>query len=211
MHKTNGRFVEDYNLLPNYLFDETYFAGVQGQFIFSNYDNIAFPTNGLLFSIKAGYKNNLEETKKNFGYLDSKLQLARKLIPSGRLVFATTLSGHLNFGNGFEFYQAASIGGKNGLRGFRNERFTGKHALYQNTDLRYSFSQLKTNLIPIKLGLYGGFDYGRVWIKNDTSKKWHNSYGGGLFVNAADLLSAKLGIFNSADGIRIAFGLGFGF
>lgn len=211
VHKTNGRFVEEHDLLPDYLFDETYFAGVKGNFVYSNYDNAAFPTNGMLFNLKAGFKNNLEETERHFGYLTSQLQLARKLIPSGRLVLATNLNGHFNFGNGFEFYQAAAIGGKNGLRGFRNERFTGKNSFYQNTDLRYSFSRLKTNLIPLKLGIYGGFDYGRVWTENDASKKWHNSYGGGLFVNAADLLSANLGVFNSVDGVRVAFGLGFGF
>jgi hemolysin activation/secretion protein len=128
------------------------------------------------------------------------------------LVLATTLKTHLNFGDDYEFYQAANIGGTDGLRGYRNQRFTGKRAYYQNTDLRYSFSNIKTPLIPIKIGVYGSFDYGRVWLPNfDYSEKWHNSYGGGFFINGADLISANLGVFNSDDGLRAAFGLGFGF
>ena len=112
----------------------------------------------------------------------------------------------------YEFYHAASIGGTDGLRGYRNQRFTGKSAYYQNTDLRYSFGELKTPVAPIKLGVYGSFDYGRVWMPNfDYSEKWHNTYGGGFFVNGAELMSANIGVFNSKDGARVAFGLGFGF
>jgi len=61
------------------------------------------------------------------------------------------------------------------------------------------------------LGVYASFDYGRVWLEDDSSKKWHNTYGGGFFINAVDVLSANIGAFNSTDGVRVAFGLGFGF
>ncbi|WP_179333603.1 metallophosphoesterase [Winogradskyella costae] len=211
IQNSDNRFVSDNNLLPSYVFDEEHFGGINASYTYSNYDNEAYPTNGMNFSIETGYKDNLEVSNRNFGYLITDIAFARKLNPSGRLVFATKLKSHLNFGDGFEFYQAASIGGLDGLRGYRNQRFTGKNAFYQNTDLRYSFNRMKTKLIPIKLGMYGGFDYGRVWIDDDTSEKWHNAYGGGFFVNAIDLLSANLGVFNSSDGIRISFGMGFDF
>ncbi len=210
--QTKNRFVDGNPTLPNYLFDEVQFAGANTKFEFVNYDNSAYPTMGMLFNINIGFKSNIDQSSKTYGYLTSKWSVAHKLISSGKLVLATTLKGHFNFGNDFEFYQAASIGGTDGLRGYRNQRFTGKRAFYQNTDLRYSFSNLKTPLIPIKIGIYGSFDYGRVWLPNfDYSKKWHNTYGGGFFINGAELLSANLGVFNSDDGIRIAFGLGFGF
>jgi len=59
--------------------------------------------------------------------------------------------------------------------------------------------------------MYGGFDYGRVWMKNDYSNKWNNSYGDGLFINDTKLLTANLGVFNSIDGVRMAFSPGFQF
>ena len=59
--------------------------------------------------------------------------------------------------------------------------------------------------------MYGSFDYGRVWFTENEGSKWHNSYGGGMFINGAELISANLGVFDSVDGIRVAFGLGFGF
>ena len=211
VQNTSNRYVSDNTLLPNYIFDEEHFAGINAKYTYSNYDNKAYPTNGMTFSLQTGYKDNLEVSNRSFGYLITDLGFARKLNPSGRLVIATKLKSHLNFGDGFEFYQAASVGGLDGLRGYRNQRFTGKNAFYQNTDLRYSFNSMKTRLIPIKLGVFGGFDYGRVWIEDDHSDKWHNAYGGGFFINAIDILSANLGVFNSSDGARIAFGMGFGF
>ncbi|WP_053992388.1 metallophosphoesterase [Mangrovimonas sp. TPBH4] len=212
VHDTENRYVyEQSGELPEYIFDEVQFGGLNARYHFVNYDNKAYPTMGLLFDLNLGYKQNLDTNGRDYGYLISKLGIAHKLNHSGKLVLATTLKGHVNMGNDFEFYQAAAIGGLDGLRGFRNQRFTGKTAFYQNTDVRYSFSNLKTALVPIKIGMYGGFDYGRVWWTNEDSDRWHNSYGGGLFVNGADLLTANLGIFGSVDGPRVAFGLGFGF
>ncbi|PWI29011.1 phosphoesterase [Flavobacteriaceae bacterium LYZ1037] len=211
IHNTDNRYVSNNIILPDNIFDEEHFIGVSAKYDYTNYDNKAYPTNGLIFSLEAGFKDNVDVSKRSFGYLISELGIARKLNPSGRLVLASKVKSHINFGDGFEFYQAASIGGEDGLRGFRNQRFTAKNSIYQNTDVRYSFSRIKTPIIPIKMGVYGSFDYGRVWMEDDSSKKWHNTYGGGFFINGIDVISANLGAFHSVDGMRVAFGLGFGF
>ena len=98
----------------------------------------------------------------------------------------TDLRSQFRFGNELVFYQAANIGGKNGLRGYRTERFTGQNAFVGSADLRYAFNSFKTSTLPLQFGLFIGSDTGRVWVKNDTSKKWHNDYGGGFWVSAAD-------------------------
>ena len=108
------------------------------------------------------------------------------MIPNGRLVLATKWKAHFNIGDDFEFYQAASIGGIDGLRGFRNQRFTGKTSYYQNTDIRFSLKKKRTRLLPMAMGLFGGFDYGRVWMPEMSSGRWHTSYGGGFFLNASE-------------------------
>ncbi|WP_284653224.1 metallophosphoesterase [Flavobacterium terrisoli] len=210
VQNTQGRFVENNPQLPTYLFDEVEFIGTSMTFDFENYDSKTYPTLGMKTAISIGYKSSLEEDN-SYGYIIPEISITHKLNPSGKLVLATKLKSHINIGNDFEFYQAASIGGIDGLRGFRNQRFTGNRSFYQNTDLRYSFSSMKTRIIPIKIGLYGGFDYGRIWLKGEDSDKWNNSYGGGFFINGVETVNANLGLFNSTDGIRIAFGLGFGF
>jgi hypothetical protein len=63
----------------------------------------------------------------------------------------------------------------------------------------------------MQVGVYGGVDYGRVWLENDTSEKWNNSFGGGVFVNMANLMTGNISAFNSDDGLRLAFKIGFGF
>ena len=187
------------------------FVGADAEYSYSNSDNAAFPTLGMATTLLVGYRSNTEEGKQNFGYVVPSISLAYKLLPSGRLVLATKWKAHFNIGNGFEFYQGANIGGFDGLRGFRNQRFTGKKAYYQNTDLRYSLKRMKTGLLPVTMGVYAGYDYGRVWLPNEDSDTWHNSYGGGFFFNASDIMSLTLAYFDSADGPRFMFGLGFGF
>ena len=59
--------------------------------------------------------------------------------------------------------------------------------------------------------MYAGVDYGRVWFDDENSNKWHNSYGGGFFLNATNLFTGNLSAFNSDEELRIAFKLGFGF
>jgi hypothetical protein len=211
VEETHDRFVENNSELPQAVFENNQFIGVSSKYQFENYDNKAYPTLGMKVALEAGFTSNIEDSKRNFVYIIPEISFNHKLDPSGKLVLATQIKSHIVFNNNYEFYQAASIGGSEGLRGFRNQRFTGQQSLFQNTDIRYTFKSMRTNIIPIRLGMYGGFDYGRVWMKNDYSNKWNNSYGGGLFINGAELLTANLGVFNSIDGVRVAFSLGFQF
>ena len=187
------------------------FIGAHAGYSYENRDNEAFPTLGMASSLQVGFKDNISTDGGNYGYVIPSISFDYKLIPSGRLVLATKWKAHFNMGNGYEFYQAASIGGLDGLRGFRNQRFTGKTSYYQNTDIRFSLNKKRTRLLPMALGLFGGFDYGRVWYPGLSSERWHTSYGGGFFLNASDIISINTALFASEDGARFTFGLGFGF
>jgi len=210
VEETENRFINTFYQLNG---EETLkrFVGVDGSYTYQNSDNAAFPTLGMGASLHIGYKTEITEGTGNFGFVIPSLSLDYKLIPSGNLVLATKWKAHFNLGDGYEFYQAASIGGIDGLRGFRNQRFTGKKAYYQNTDIRFNFGKRQTGILPTTFGIYGGFDYGRVWQPNEDSNIWHTSYGAGLFLNAADIMSLRAALFNSVDGARFSFGLGFGF
>jgi hypothetical protein len=205
---TEGRFINEF-IGDNTEVDNDFY-GADAKYQFVNSDNEAFPTLGMLFSIHAGYRNNVD-TSKGFGYIIPELGFDYKLEPNGQLVLATKLRGHFNLGNDFEFYQGATLGADNGLRGYRNQRFNGKRAFVQSTDLRLNLRKVRTSVMPLKLGLYGGFDYGRVWLQNDNSNRWNTSVGGGVFANAADLVTMNLSAFNSDEGLRLAFRLGFAF
>lgn len=206
---TQSRFVTSNMQLPEYIFESNRYGSVNAKYEFENFDNKAFPTFGLNTSIEVGYKMNFDQNNSGYKYLISELGFSHKLISSGKLVLASRIKSQINFGTNFEFYQAASIGGTNGLRGFRNQRFTGNQYVFQNTDIRYSFEKFKTKVIPMRFGFFGGFDYGRVWLDGEDSKKWNNSYGGGFFISGADVINFNIGGFNSTDGFRVVFALGF--
>lgn len=210
VEETEDRFINEFYIGNGEESHQSFF-GVDGEYRYSNTDNEAFPTMGMDFSLQSGYRTNIDESGRSFGFIVPSLAVDHKISSDGRLVLATKLKGHFIIGDDFEFYQGASIGGNNGLRGFRFQRFTGKTAFYQNTDIRYSFRSQRTGVLPVTPGIYGGFDYGRVWLPSEESSKWHNSYGGGFFVNGTDIITANFGLFNSMDGLRFAFGVGFGF
>ncbi len=210
VEETDNRFINTF-YQQNGNETQKSFVGVDGEYSFSNSDNEAFPTMGMATSIRMGYKTETSEGDARFGYIIPMISFDYKLVPSGKLVLATKWKAHFNIGDGFEFYQGASIGGVNGLRGFRNQRFTGKNSFYQNTDLRLSLGKGGNSILPTKYGLFGGFDYGRVWLPAEDSNRWHTSFGGGIFLNAADILSLTAALHNSEEGVRFAFGFGFGF
>jgi hypothetical protein len=210
VEETEDRYVNTF-YVANGEDSKNSFFGMGTEYDYQNTDNMAFPTLGMGASLAVGFKTNLSGNGGNYGYVIPSLTLDHKLVPGGTLVLATKWKAHFNIGNGYEFYQGANIGGSDGPRGFRNQRFIGKTSYYQNTDIRLRLRKMRTGLLPVSLGLFGGFDYGRVWHMEDSFDKWHTSYGGGFFLNGADILSARLSLFYSEEGPRFLMGLGFGF
>ncbi|WP_109433844.1 metallophosphatase [Aquimarina sp. AU119] len=211
VENTEDRFVNTFFDPNSTVFDKQTYAGAEVTYQFKNMNDLGFPTLGMRIGITAGYKTNIDGGDNNFAYVEPHIAIDHKLIKSGKLVLATKIGGEAILGDDFEFYHAAQLGGNHSLRGFRNERFIGKYAAYHNTDLRLQMGKFKTSFIPLKYGLSGGFDYGRVWIEDDDSDKWHNSVGGTLWISGLDTFTANLGYFGSTDGGRLVFTLGFAF
>ncbi|RCT53924.1 metallophosphoesterase [Winogradskyella sp. KYW1333] len=217
IERTPGRYLETEFPANDELFDQQAFFGAQAKYTYDVKDDKTFPTLGMMFSVEAGYRNNTNTTK-GFGYVIPELAFDYKLVPEGQVVLATKLRSHINLGDDFEFYQAAVLGDQTGLRGYRRERFSGKSAFVQSTDLRFNLRRKSSNFLPFNVGFFGGFDYGRVWIDDSrvadpsfNEDQWNTSIGGGIFVTAYSMINANLSAFNSDDGLRIAFKLGFGF
>ncbi|MEO8515928.1 MAG: metallophosphoesterase, partial [Flavobacterium sp.] len=212
VEETMGRFINIPNIVNPSVFESQHFAGATLKYSFENYNNKSNPTLGMGFSLSGTWKTNLKETKKNFPELESKINFNYKLDHKGNFVLATLVKGKMILNNNFEFYQGATLGGDYDLRGFRKERFLGKQSLFQSSDLRISIGKIKGSLVPMSYGVLGGFDYGRVWIDGESSNQWHRSFGGGLWLNGLNVITARLTYFKSeVDTARISFGLGFGF
>lgn len=212
LDESQDRFITDFVPSGNSdFYERRFYGGLEGEFAYQSFDNKINPTRGMTFMINVGGKTEFEQTKNTFGYLNSHLGFYNAISGNRKLVLKTDVRTQLRFGNDIIFYQAANIGGVNGLRGYRNERFTGQNSLVSGADLRYGFNSFKTNVLPIQIGVFGGFDVGRVWLSGDYSSKWHNDYGGGFWVAAAETVSGTFNLFNSEDGLRFSFGFGINF
>ncbi|MCH9660730.1 MAG: metallophosphoesterase [Bacteroidetes bacterium] len=205
---TSGRFTTDFFDASPETFEAKNFASAEMNYSYSSHDNGAAPSRGMFFKLNTGIRTNLEETDRTYGYINPGLQFYNSLSKNRRLVLKTMARGQFNIGDQFEFYQAATLGAGDGLRGYRTQRFSGESALALGADLRYSFAKFKTGLLPLQLGVFGGADTGRVWLDGEDSDVWHSDFGGGLWINAVDAISGQLGIFSGGDGMRISFGFG---
>lgn len=205
---TNDRFFVPSNFDTS-IFKNQNYASAEVGYEFKNRDADDFPTAGLYIDATLGWKTNLDDSDANFGYTNLKIGFDHKLVSSGLIVFQNTTSARIIFGDNFNFYHAASLGGNNGLRGFRNERFSGKSSLYNSSNLKFKIARLRTGLLPVDFGVYGGFDVGRVWFENEDSNKWHLSQGGGFWLGGLNMLSLQAGYFNSVEGNILFVGFNF--
>jgi hypothetical protein len=205
---TNGRFVNQPGAIAQRLFEHRQYGGLEALYRFENFDSRSLPSMGMQLYVQGGYKMSFDEIERRYPYAEAGATFVHRLTRNNALVFSTTVKGKAIFNNDFEFYQAATLGGDE-LRGYRRERFTGRQFFYQSSDLLYSIGTLKS-FVPLKYGIAAGFDYGRVWLPGEGSTKWHNSTGGGLWINGADMLTLKTQLFFGSDGARVAVNLNFG-
>ncbi len=195
---------------PNF-FERQWYGDINLTYNYSAYDNNLNPTRGMIFEVNSGVISNLDSINDTFMYIKPKMGFYNALTRNRKWVLKTLAQAHINVGDDFEFYQSAQLGQNTGLRGYRTQRFSGESALATSADVRYSFDEFRTGFIPLQIGVFAGGDVGRVWVDGQRSERWHNDYGGGIWINSAEAVGATLNLFNGADGLRFSFQIGFNF
>jgi len=214
--RTEGRFIDEIgdDFDPE-VFENQTFMGARMSFNYLNLDKPGLPSRGIDLKTTLSYRINTGGNTNNFPSIKSALAIYQNLGAPGRLTLGTRVGVEHNFTNDFEFYQAAVLGGNGpdpNLRGFRRDRFSGRTAFYQNIDLRLKIADIKTKALPLSMGIFGGFDYGRVWLDEEDSDKWHTAIGGGLFFAPFDILAINFSYFRGDGEVnRFSFGGGFFF
>ncbi|AZA53355.1 metallophosphoesterase [Chryseobacterium sp. G0201] len=211
VQRNGDRFVDQSSDVRPEVFNNQQFAGVNYTFSFKNLDNKAFPTLGLEFFVNADWKTNLSNFDKNFLTLTGTLAIDHRLDKRGNFIFANSSNVMWINNNNFEFYQAAAIGGNNGMRAFRNDRFSGRSYFTNNSEIRWDFGRIRNTIVPANMGVLVGYDIGRVWNDNEYSNKWHQSAGVGFWISVVEMFSARLNYFYGSDGGRISGGVGMTF
>ncbi|MBT8221267.1 MAG: metallophosphoesterase [Bacteroidia bacterium] len=172
-------------------------------------DNEVFPTSGIRFSTSYSYLNELSLDEK-VSQFNTEMQFYVQLIARPKLVLANNVGYRQSWGDQ-QFYQYVDLGNLTYLRGFRNNRFRGESAFFHNVDLRLHLFQWNNSLLPMDVGILGGYDHGRVWVDDEDSDTWQNSTSIGLWFNilGSMVLQPYYSFVDEKD--EISFKIGFNF
>lgn len=110
------------------------------------------------------------------------IRVFMSFVPQTRFVLATRFGIARNFGK-YEFQQAQYLSGTENLRGFRRQRFAGRSTVFNNSEVRIRLVNFRTFIFQGTAGILGFHDIGRVWVKGEKSGRWHNGYGGGIWLS----------------------------
>lgn len=157
------------------------YTGLQFSTSIDTRNDKIIPARGINWQTSMRLHKAIGDYASNFSQLNSDLSLFMSFQEPANFVIAQRFGGGINFGH-YEFFQAQFLSGTENLRGFRKYRFAGDKILYSNTEIRIKITDLNTYFLPGALGILGFFDAGRVWVKNESSTKWHTGYGAGLWL-----------------------------
>ncbi|CAN5200619.1 metallophosphoesterase [soil metagenome] len=159
-------------------------------------NNEFFPSRGIVWNTEYTTMYGIGKASNNVSKITSDMSVYASLTEERKLMAVFRMgAGHI-FSENFEYFQALTLGANNYVRGFRKNRFTGSSLFYASIEPRVKLFQSKWYILPGDVGLIGFYDIGRVWTRIEASKKWHQSYGGGIYYSPFNLvlISATVGI-----------------
>lgn len=164
------------------IFSKKNYAGAKFLMQFDNRNNQLFPTRGVLLTNELLYTFGIGDNSKKFTRytMDMTMYISRK--NPANMVVVLGFGGSKILSDTYEFFQAVNLGINNSnFHGFRKNRFSGRSTMYATAEIRKKLFNLNTYLIPGEAGLTAFYDVGRVWIRNQSSGKWHGAFGGGFY------------------------------
>lgn len=204
------RFLLDFaNQYPNeFIFGKAFFTGAKADLTWDKRDQIAFPKRGYYFDTDILWQHELGG--RNQYHWTGRSSFALYHTFADKLTIADRIGGQAVFGKPY-FYQFAQLGGESNLRGYNSKRFAGHTAFYNNLDVRYRLWTINSYIFPATIGVTGFYDLGRVWLKDESSSRWHHGYGGGVFISPGDLfvIQATIGVSREAVLPYIRIGMSF--
>ena len=203
---THARFVD---LSAERKTDNLLSVGLAYQY--KNTDSEINPAKGIEFNLEGIQTNGMNYNEVNFFKLNTHFSL---FIPLNMFKKQTTLASRLGYANNFgdyRFYQANFLSGMQQMRGLSRNRFAGESVVFGNLEFRKSFLKVKNYIMPFDFGMLLHTDIGRVYVENDSSKKWHNAIGGGFFFNILDYFALVASYAVSDEDQVVNFGTNFYF
>lgn len=198
-----GRFINETSLINSYdsltVGKDKAHLGALINYTTNQRDNNILPTKGYYFTVTVQGYEGLNSYSKAFVQIRPEFTYYQKLTPGGGIVLSDRVGGGVSFGKP-AFYQSMFLGGQGNLLGYLQNRFAGKHMVFNNLQGRIKLADIASYIIPGQLGLVGFYDAGRVWIDDEHSDKWHTGTGGGLYFAPASLTVLQILAGHSSEG-----------
>ena len=195
---------KEFSGIPASALDKKYYALVDAMYRYKKSDHPIVPRKGFEWDISATYGHNLKESSKSFTEYSSAVST---YIPFLKVFSLAVRAGGSTVTGKPEFFQLATLSGKDNLRGFRRQRFYGKTSFYNNNELRLMLNT-RNRLFNGTTGVLVFVDQGRVWQPGEVSDRWHIGYGAGVFVAPFNriVLNASYGLSNEDRVIHMRIG-----
>ena len=170
-----------------------------------------FPSRGVTWYTELSSFYGTNSYSKNLTKLTSDFTVYASLSYERKLVGILRLGGGHIFNKTFDYFQALTLGANNFDRGFRKNRFSGSSVAYSSIEFRAKLFKSQSYILPGDVGVIGFYDVGKVWMPNQTSNKWHGSYGSGLYYAPFNLVlvSATVGISSEDQLLNFSIGTKF--
>lgn len=182
------------------------YLGAKGIIHINNLNSELFPTRGIQWNTELTVLSGITGNSGALTSLTSDMTVYASLSYPAKLVAVFRAGGGAIFNKNFEYFQALSLGANNYLRGFRKNRFSGSSVAYTSLELRARLFRSKWYILPGDFGLVGFNDLGRVWMRNESSRRWHYAYGGGFYYVPFNMVivSATVGFSKEENLINLA-------
>ncbi|MBO6794041.1 MAG: metallophosphoesterase [Balneolaceae bacterium] len=194
---------------PN-IFSNQYYGQVTTGVVLNDIDSSANPKHGFRISLNSLANLGMNEASKSHLRLTGESAFYVTSPSKRQFTFAGRFGSEHIIGN-FPFYEANTIGARRTIRGFNNQRFSGRTSLYTNAELRIELVDFYSYILGGKGGILTFVDSGRVWTDGEESDTWHKGYGGGVWFNVFDqfLISATYGTSGNENSFEIKAGFFF--
>lgn len=174
----------------------------------NNQNNEFYPTRGVDWNTQLRYYSGINNNSTPLWRLQSDMTVYASLAEYAKALVVLKFGGGHIFSDQFEYFQALNLGANNFLRGFRKNRFSGKSLAYGSVEIRYKLFSVKSPILPGSFGVVGFDDIGRVWMPGESSGKWHNAIGGGVYYLPFDLVSIAATVASSQEETLFNFTIG---
>jgi hypothetical protein len=173
-------------------------------------DDDVQPYTGAYVDLSGTYVPKVFSIGEAFGRMKGDLRVFVTAGSERAVTFSVRVLGDRTWGK-VPFFEAATIGSGSALRGYQLGRFAGASSLVAVAEARVRLGRIDL-ITPVPFGVFGFAETGRVYEPGEDSRRWHPSFGGGVWAapwKRDATLTASIGISNESVMVYGAVGFGF--